>query len=84
VYRSLAVPDQYPALAKGVGERIDDLVVEERKELVARVDQIHLDPQVAKDRGVFAADHPGAARRIRHGEHVAQPARSTHRPTPTR
>ena len=57
---ALAVPDDRTAIAEVVGQGVDDLVVEELEQLVARVDQVHLDPQVAEHRGVFAADHAGA------------------------
>ncbi len=59
----LAVADQHAAVAQVVAQSVDDLVVEELQQLVARVDQVHLDAQVAEHRSVFAADDAGAVNR---------------------
>ena len=55
-----AVADQHAAFAQVVGQRVDDFVVEKRQQLVTGVDQVDLDAQATKDRGILAADHPGA------------------------
>src|SRR5262249_5785467 len=56
----LTVPDQHTTLAQMIGQGVDNFIVEERQQLVAIVDQIHLDAQTAEDRRVFAAHHAGA------------------------
>ena len=56
----LVVADDHPLLAEVISERIDDLVVQEREQLVSRVDEIRLDAEVAEDRRVLAADDAGA------------------------
>ncbi len=54
------VADHHPVVPEVVRERIRHLLIEERQQAVAGVDQIHLDVQAAEDRRIFAADHPGA------------------------
>ena len=57
--------DQHAQVAHVVGQGVDDFVVEKFQQLVAGVDQVDLDAQVAKHRRVFAADDAGAVDRDR-------------------
>ena len=59
------VADERAELTQMVGEGVDDLVVEKLEQLAARVDQVELDAERAKDRGVLAADDAGAVDRDR-------------------
>ena len=43
-----------------ISEGVHDLVVQEREQLASRVDEVRLDPEVAEDRRVLAADDAGA------------------------
>ncbi len=49
-------------------KRIGDLVVEKLQQLVPRVDQVDLDPQVAKHRRVLATNNAGPVNRDRAAE----------------
>ena len=55
-----AVPNVYPVLAEVITDRVDNFVVEIREQLAAAVDEVDFDLQPAKDRCVFATDHPRA------------------------
>ncbi len=55
----LVVTNQHPVIAKVVTEGVRDLVVQEGQKAAAWVDQVHLDPQTAENRGVFTANDAG-------------------------
>ncbi len=59
----LTMANQHTLLAQMVGQRVDDFIVEKSEQLVARVDEIDLDAQAAKNRRVLAADDPCAVNR---------------------
>ena len=61
------VADHHALVAQVVAQGVGDLIIKERQQLGAAVDQIHLAAHVAEDTGVFAADHPGAANGDRTG-----------------
>jgi hypothetical protein len=56
----LVVADDAALVAEVVREGVDDLVVEDREQLVAGVDEVHLHPEGAEHRRVLAADDAGA------------------------
>ena len=54
------VANEHALIAEVVAKGIDNLVIEEREQLLAAVDEVHLDAEVAEDRRVLAADHARA------------------------
>ncbi len=64
--------DDDPAFTQVVTQRVDDLVVQEFKQLFSRVDEVHFDAEVAEHRRIFAAndagskdaDRPGRVRQV--------------------
>ena len=57
---TLVEPQGGPVFPQMVAELVGDLLVDERQQPVALVDQGHANAEGGKDAGVFAADHPGA------------------------
>src|SRR5207249_7790615 len=62
-----AVADERPFFAEVIAQRVANLIVKKLQKLLAGVDQIELAAEVAKHRGIFAADDAGAVDRDRPG-----------------
>ena len=61
------VPNDDALVAQVIRKCIGDFVIQELKQLATRVDQVDFDPQVAKHRCVFGADHASPVDRDRSG-----------------
>ena len=50
------MPNQHALVSQMISQGIDDLVIQERQQAIAGIDEVHLHAEVAEHRGVFAAD----------------------------
>ncbi len=62
--------EDHTAVAHVIAKGIHDLVIEERQQLLARVDEVHLQPEVPEHGGVFAPDDSGTENGNRAGSVV--------------